>query len=130
MEAGWRSGTLNTAGHAAALGRPLGAVPGPISSAASAGCHRLLREFDAICVTSAREVRELWDDRAPTEQQAARADPEQIRLTDAMSSRTARDADDLARRSGLSAERVRSLLGLLALEGSVEQGPDGWKRTS
>ena len=81
-------------------------------------------------MTSAREVRELWDDRTPTEQQAARADPEQIRLTDAMSSRTARDADDLARRSGLSAERVRSLLGLLALEGSVEQGPDGWKRTS
>ncbi|MBO0979416.1 DNA-processing protein DprA, partial [Microbacterium sp. SD291] len=29
VEAGWRSGSLNTAGHAAALGRPLGAVPGP-----------------------------------------------------------------------------------------------------
>ena len=130
VEAGWRSGTLNTAGHAAALGRPIGAVPGPISSAASAGCHRLLREFDAICVTSAQEVRELWDDRVPIAPEAARADPDRIRLTDAMSSRTARDADDLARRSGLSAERVRSLLGLLALEGSVEQRPDGWRRTS
>ena len=129
VEAGWRSGTLNTAGHAAALGRPLGAVPGPISSAASAGCHRLLREFDAICVTSAREVRELWDDRVLIAPQTARADPDQIRLTDAMSRRTARDADDLARRSGLSAERVRSLLGLLALEGSVEQRQDGWRRT-
>lgn len=31
VEAGWRSGSLNTAGHAAALGRPLGAVPGPVS---------------------------------------------------------------------------------------------------
>ena len=130
MEAGWRSGTLNTAGHAAALGRPIGAVPGPISSAASAGCHRLLREFDAICVTSAQEVRELWDDRVPIAPEAARADPDRIRLTDAMSSRTARDADDLARRSGLSAECVRSLLGLLALEGSAEQTPDGWKRTA
>lgn len=29
LEAGRRSGSLNTAGHAAALGRPLGAVPGP-----------------------------------------------------------------------------------------------------
>lgn len=47
IEAGWRSGSLNTAGHAAALGRTLGAVPGPITSPASAGCHRLLREFDA-----------------------------------------------------------------------------------
>ncbi|BDZ38421.1 DNA-processing protein DprA [Microbacterium suwonense] len=60
VEAGWRSGSLNTAGHAAALGRPIGAVPGPVSSGASAGCHRLLREYDAICVTSAQEVRELW----------------------------------------------------------------------
>lgn len=39
LEAGWRSGSLNTAGHAAALGRPLGAVPGPVTSAASAGCR-------------------------------------------------------------------------------------------
>ena len=50
LEAGMRSGSLNTAGHAAALGRPLGAVPGPVTSPASAGCHRLLREYDAVCV--------------------------------------------------------------------------------
>lgn len=31
VEAGWRSGSLNTAGHAAELGRPLGAVPGPVT---------------------------------------------------------------------------------------------------
>ncbi|MFB2585965.1 DNA-processing protein DprA [Herbiconiux liukaitaii] len=59
VEAGHRSGSLNTAGHAAALGRPLGAVPGPVTSVNSAGCHRLLREYDAVCVTSAEEVAEL-----------------------------------------------------------------------
>jgi DNA processing protein len=59
VEAGHRSGSLNTAGHAAALGRALGAVPGPVTSANSAGCHRLLREYDAVCVTSAAEVAEL-----------------------------------------------------------------------
>ncbi|WP_397427927.1 DNA-processing protein DprA, partial [Pseudolysinimonas sp.] len=53
VEAGWRSGSLNTAGHAAQLGRPLGAVPGPVTSSASAGCHRLIREYDAVCVSSA-----------------------------------------------------------------------------
>jgi DNA processing protein len=72
MEAGGRSGSLNTAGHAASLGRPLGAVPGPVTSAASAGCHRLLREYDATCVTSAAEMAELADpglaaDRFPTD---------------------------------------------------------------
>ena len=59
VEAGARSGSLNTAGHAAQLGRPLGAVPGPITSPASTGCHRLIREYGAICVTSPDEMAEL-----------------------------------------------------------------------
>ncbi len=59
VEAGWRSGSLNVAGHAVALGRPLGAVPGPVTSAASAGCHRLIRECGAIVVTNADEAAEL-----------------------------------------------------------------------
>lgn len=59
VEAGWRSGSLNAAGHAHALGRPLGAVPGPITSPASAGCHRLLREFSAVAVTGAQDAAEL-----------------------------------------------------------------------
>ncbi|KDA04640.1 DNA-binding protein [Microbacterium sp. CH12i] len=59
VEAGWRSGSLNTAGHVTTLGRTLGAVPGPITSAASAGCHRLIREYDAQIVTSATDAYEL-----------------------------------------------------------------------
>ena len=59
LEAGWRSGSLNTAHHAAELGRPLGAVPGPVTSPASAGCHRLLRESPAVCVTNADEMEAL-----------------------------------------------------------------------
>lgn len=58
-EAGIRSGSLNTAGHAAQLGRALGAVPGPVTSAASAGCHRLIREYSASLVTSASDACEL-----------------------------------------------------------------------
>jgi len=59
VEAGWRSGSLNTAGHAVELGRPLGAVPGPVTSAASAGCHRLIREYDATLITTAEEAAAL-----------------------------------------------------------------------
>jgi len=130
VEAGWRSGSLNTAGHAAALGRPLGAVPGPVSSAASAGCHRLLREYDAVCVTSAQDVRELWDDVVAEPVPTESISPDQIRLLDALSGRTPRDAAEIARLSGLDASRVRSLLGLLGLDGTVEQVRDGWRRTS
>lgn len=130
VEAGWRSGSLNTAGHAAALGRPLGAVPGPISSAASAGCHRLLREYDAVCVTSAQEVRELWEGPADSVPTAPPVSPDQVRLLDAVSIRTPRDVSEIARLSGLADSRVRSLLGLLGLEGAVVQMPDGWRRTA
>lgn len=56
IEAGWRSGALNIGGHASALGLPLGAVPGPINSAASMGCHRLLRDFEAVCTTTTEEA--------------------------------------------------------------------------
>jgi DNA processing protein len=59
VEAGWRSGSLNVAGHAVALDRALGAVPGPVTSAASAGCHRLIRDFGATLVTTAEEAAEL-----------------------------------------------------------------------
>lgn len=59
VEAGFRSGSLNTAAHAIALGRPVGAVPGPVTSAASAGCHRLLREFGAKLITDATDASEL-----------------------------------------------------------------------
>ncbi|MCS3842709.1 DNA-processing protein DprA [Microbacterium sp. AK031] len=131
VEAGWRSGSLNTAGHAAALGRPLGAVPGPVTSAASAGCHRLLREYDARCVTSTADVRELLGMDASIGGGggggAERVDPDQIRLLDAMSTRTARSSTELARIAGLSEARVRALLGLLSLERRVGDDGAGWR---
>jgi len=59
VEAGLRSGALNTARHARDLGRPLMAVPGPVTSAVSAGCHQVIREWGAVCVTSAADVVEM-----------------------------------------------------------------------
>ncbi len=59
VEAGERSGALNTARHAAELGKPLMAVPGPVTSAQSAGCHRIIREWGACCVTCAPDIIEL-----------------------------------------------------------------------
>jgi DNA processing protein len=58
VEAGQRSGALNTAGHARDLGRPVLAVPGPVTSAMSVGCHRLLQreEQPAHLVTSVADI--------------------------------------------------------------------------
>lgn len=56
VEAGYRSGSLNVASLAHELGRTVGAVPGPISSAASAGAHRLIREGIGQLVTAPSEL--------------------------------------------------------------------------
>ncbi|WP_068479093.1 DNA-processing protein DprA [Pseudoclavibacter helvolus] len=61
VEAGYRSGSLNVAARAAQLGRPVGAVPGPVTSAASSGTHRLLRESGAALITDATDVTALLD---------------------------------------------------------------------
>lgn len=58
-EAGYRSGSLNIATHAFTLGRPVGAVPGPVTSPTSAGCHRLIREYGAQLVTNAEDAAAL-----------------------------------------------------------------------
>ncbi|MEL0626434.1 DNA-processing protein DprA [Salinibacterium amurskyense] len=149
LEAGWRSGSLNTAGHAATLGRPLGAVPGPVTSAASAGCHRLIRDYDAVCVTNPDQMAELAplehalltvDEVAGAEQSAASSgagsgassprDTDTVRLLDALSARTARTTDDVAARSGLAISTVRAQLGLLELDGRVTETERGWKRAA
>jgi DNA processing protein len=59
VEAGYRSGAINTANHAIALNLAVGAVPGSIFSATSAGCNRLIADRKAQVVTSAKDVLEL-----------------------------------------------------------------------
>ena len=57
VEAVRHGGTLVTARRASELGRPVMAVPGPVTSAMSAGSHDLIRTGQAVLVTSAGEVR-------------------------------------------------------------------------
>jgi DNA processing protein len=59
VEMGHRSGARRTCTEAARLGRYVMAMPGPVTSAVSVGCHALLRSREAELVTSAREVLEL-----------------------------------------------------------------------
>jgi DNA processing protein len=56
VEAAVHSGTMGTARHARQLERPVMAMPGPVTSAQAGGCHQLIRDGVATCVTSAGEV--------------------------------------------------------------------------
>lgn len=65
VEAGWRSGALNTARHALELSRQVAAFPGSVYSASSTGAHKLVREHEAELVTCSDDVIALMDDETP-----------------------------------------------------------------
>lgn len=61
VEAAHRSGALNTAHHAATLGREVAVVPGRWSDPLSAGCWRLVREQSAIVLSEPEDLALLGD---------------------------------------------------------------------
>jgi DNA processing protein len=129
VEAGYRSGSLNTATHARDLDRPLGVVPGPITSGQSAGCHRLLRTNPAAeLVTSVADMVDLMTGNITEEEFASRDSPDTVRVLDALSS-TPRELATVAARSGLSESQALAVLTALETEGRANQTGERWSRT-
>lgn len=138
VEAGLRSGSLNTARHANDLSRPVGAVPGPVTSMSSAGCHQAVRNASAVLVTSADEVIELLgsigDDaceppRAPEEPED-HLEPNQKRVLEALPVRKAVDLDSLAAATTLAPFTVRAALGRLAALDLAQTEDGRWRKTA
>lgn len=135
IEAAARSGALSTANHAARLLRPLGAVPGPVTSMASVGCHELLRRGAAVCVTDAAEAAELvgyLGETAPARHGDARPgddlDDVGKAVLDALPVRAPAHERSVARAAGLALADTTGALGLLELMGLAEQKDGGWRR--
>lgn len=136
VEAGMRSGARNTAASAAALGKELMAVPGPITSAMSQGCHELIRSGTALPVSSVAEVLEsvgrVGEGLAPRPASPSRPTdglgPDALRVHEALSGRGGRGAEWIAVESGVPIERVRALLPELELSGLAARCEDGWRR--
>jgi DNA processing protein len=143
VEAGERSGALNTARHAAQLGRPLMAVPGPVTSAQSAGCHRIIREWAATCVTRADHIIEMLsplgtagvppaadrppqDNRTPA-QSRDELDTDSARVLDALPARGGAGTATIAAEAGVDLDTVLRCLGLLAGSGFIERCDRGWR---
>jgi DNA processing protein len=157
VEAGQRSGALNSARHARDLRRRLMAVPGPITSDLSAGCHHIIREWQGTLVTSAAEVVEYLSPVGATLQQpsgggsgapgqpsggravsaggrraAAVLDRDQLDLDaaavlDALPRRGGMGPASIADRAGLDLGTVMRSLGALAAGGFAERCERGWR---
>ena len=151
VEAGERSGALNTARHAANLGKPLMAVPGPVTSAQSAGCHRIIREWGASCVTRAADIIELLSPLSvpdalapggglesahlpgtdpgsdPDSPSRDDLDADSARVLDALPARGVAGTSTIAVDAGVDLDTVLRCLGRLAGYGFIERCDRGWR---
>jgi DNA processing protein len=129
IEAGYRSGSLNTATHARDLDRPIGVVPGPVTSGASAGCHRLLRTNPATTlVTTVAEVAELLGVETNGDRFETRDSQTVVRILDSLSSTTSRTVEAIAARAGIDVTTVTATLGSLEGEGRATRHAADWTR--
>jgi DNA processing protein len=136
VEAALRSGALNTARHARELGRPVMAMPGPVTSEQSAGCHELIREYGAMCVTDARDVLEHLSPAAdgaaagPRRGPAVeldRLEPVARAVLEQVPARGGRGSAGVAVRAGVDLDTAVRELGLLAAAGFVRRCDQGWQ---
>ena len=128
------------------LRRRLMAVPGPVTSDLSAGCHQIIREWEGTLVTSAAEVVEHLSPvgellsaepgtvvqlagrrQAPTVFPRDLLDLESAKVLDAMPRRGGIGTVRVAQRAGLAPAATAKLLGELATGGFVERCDDGWR---
>lgn len=152
VEAGRRSGAANTAAHCTALGRPLMAVPGPVTSAMSEGCHALLRRDSAraVLVTGVRDVLETLGLLVASDKEVAvrgggggvvsRADarrtaidsldPVARRVFEALPARTFASPDSLSVRAGVPVLEVVRAIPVLTLSGLLETVDGGYRASS
>lgn len=149
VEAGWRSGALNTARHALELSREVAAFPGSVYSASSTGTHRLIREHEAELVTSCEDVIELtnraeptlFDDRPRSSEDPRLPSSSRKRIpadlvddlaerekicVNVLSATKALDVGTVAARAGLTVPNTLSALAVLELAGLSARRDSGW----
>jgi DNA processing protein len=137
VEAAARSGAVATANRARKLDKQVMAVPGPVTSAMSVGCHELLREEESgvRLVSSAAQVLEavgrLGADLAePPDRPVSPRDGLSdiaVRVLDACPVRTGVSPERLATVAGCDVLAVLKVLPTLELADLVQWTGEGWR---
>ncbi|MDO9486009.1 MAG: DNA-processing protein DprA [Actinomycetota bacterium] len=136
VEAALRSGTTSTANAAFALNRPVLAVPGPVTSPMSAGCHHLIREQLATVASAWSDIPEILGALATVPAVAVQEQARQIDALDGVAARVfdafprarAIDQHSLLVQSGVGVKDLLGALSTLEMLGFIARIDDGWSR--
>ena len=135
VEAAARSGARNTASWANQLGRTVMAVPGPVTSAMSETPNRLIRDGEAVLVSSSADVLPLLGPLdAARENELGGPDrpldllsPDCRAVREAVAVREQVSISDLSARTGLSVAQCLAAVDELVEDGWLaRQGPGQW----
>jgi DNA processing protein len=133
VEATRRSGSLITAHQAAEQGREVFAVPGSIHNPQAKGCHQLIREGAKLVEQASDIIEELGsllgfivEQQADTKvNDEPRLDEATTHLLDTIGYDPV-SADALVERSGLTIDKLSSMLLLLELNNLIQSAPGGY----
>lgn len=135
VEAALRSGARNTASWALGCGRVLMAVPGSVESAMSVAPHLMVRNGQAVLVSSAAEVLELVSEsgqqtlpvpHGPTRETDA-LEPVRLAVYEAVPARRRATAGEIALAAGVSVPTALAQLSALADTDLVVGDEEGWR---
>ena len=142
VEAGYRSGALNTARWALEIGRTVGAVPGSIDAEYSMGTNELIRN-GAYLIRHATDILELmpgvdvgkydiqkllFGNPVEVDSGTDALPPIQRRVWEALSPTKQQTAHEVASVAGLGITEVQEALVELSLAGKLHKGESGGKR--
>jgi DNA processing protein len=123
IEAGHKSGALNTAGQALELGRVVAAVPGPIDSEQSAGSNQLLRD-GAVMIASIEDALAVLGVTLPKQRETPDLPDSERRLWDSLGDGPS-DVDCLSAKTGIPLAQCLSSISSLEILGLIECSPAG-----
>jgi DNA processing protein len=123
VEAGFKSGALNTASQALELGRVVAAVPGPIDSVQSQGSNQLLRD-GAVMIASVEDALALLGVSLPKDRPAPNLPEAERRIWDALEEGFV-EVDALAIKAGLSTPQCLAAVTSLEIMGLIDCSAGG-----